>query len=88
MSGAYSAEKSGSLASALSMSLHGCTSSLGPASCDDDEDDDCEEDEEETPERVSSETRLSSDWKLTSLKVVACRKFCTAVTGVGSQSTL
>ena len=86
MSGAYSEEKSGSLASALSMSLHSCTllSFCDDVSCEEVE----ERVEEEPLARLSSEVRLSSEWKLTSFSVVAWRKFCTAVTGVGSQSIL
>ena len=84
MSGAYSEEKSGSFASALSMSLHSCTLSFDDVSCEEVE----ERVEEEPLARLSSEQRLSSEWKLTSFSVVAWRKFCTAVTGVGSQSML
>ena len=62
------------------MSLHCCPVSWdGPW---------VEEEEEETPDRLSSMTRLSSEWRLTSFRVVAWRKFCTAVTGVCSLSAL
>ena len=84
MSGAYSDEKSGSFASALSMSLHSCTLSCEDTSCEEVD----ERVDEEPLARLSSEPRLSSEWRLTSFSVVACRKFCTAVTGVGSQSIL
>ena len=73
MPGAYSAENSGSFDSAWSMSFHSC---IGVNSR--------EEEEVESGSRLSSEARLSSERKLMSFKVVARRKFCTAVTGVAS----
>ena len=63
MSGAYSAEKVGSLASAWSISVHKGVElgmSLGN----------------------SSSSGISSELRLLSLSVVACRTFCIAVTGV------